>query len=169
MAQYKMFRFINYVFFTAMMFIGCNALNVNLIKCVLMNNQGRKLRPKMINIKSNEPSFYPQSTEVNKCSGSCNNINDAYVKLYVPDVKNADVKVFNLMSKTNATRDIKWHETCKCKSRLDASGCNNNQRWIDDKCRCEYKELIGKGRCDKRFISNSSNCECECVKSCDIK
>ena len=38
-----------------------------------------------------------------------------------PDVvKNLNVKVFNLMSRTNETRHIKWHETCKFKYRLDA-------------------------------------------------
>ena len=46
------------------------------------------------------------------------------------------------MSRTNKTRHIKWYETCKCKCRLDASVCNNKQRWNDDKCRCECKELI---------------------------
>ena len=30
------------------------------------------------------------------------------------------------------------------------------------------KELIDKGVCDKRFIWNPSNCECECDKSCDV-
>ena len=44
----------------------------------------------------------------------------------VPDVvKKLIIKVFNLMSKTNETKHIKWHETCKCKCRLDASVCNN--------------------------------------------
>ena len=67
--------------------------------------------------------------EVNKCSGSCNNINDPHGKLCAPDfVKNIIVKVFNLMSRINETRHIKWHETCKCKCRLDASICNNKQR-----------------------------------------
>ena len=32
------------------------------------------------------------------------------------------------MSRTYETRHIKWHETCKCKCRLDASVCNNKQR-----------------------------------------
>ena len=52
--------------------------------------------------------------------------------------------------------------------RLDASGCNNKQRCNDDKCRCECKELIDKGVCDKGFIRNPSNCECGCDKSCDV-
>ena len=43
-----------------------------------------------------------------KCSGSCNNINDPYAKICVPDlVKSLDVNFFNLMSKTNETRHIK--------------------------------------------------------------
>ena len=77
-----------------------------------------------------------------------------------------NVKVFNLISRTNETRHIKWHKTCKC--RLDASVCNGKQRWNNDKCRCECKELIDKGICDKGFIWNPSNCECECDKSCDV-
>ena len=72
------------------------------------------------------------------------------------------------MSRTNETRHIKWHETCKCKCRLDASVCNNKQRWNDDKCRCECKELIDKGVCDKGSIWHPSNCERECDKSFDI-
>ena len=72
------------------------------------------------------------------------------------------------MSRTNETRHIKWHKTCKCKCRLDASVCNNKQRWNDDKCRCECKELIHKSVCDRGYIWNLSNCECECDKSCDV-
>ena len=111
----------------------------------------------------------PFSIKTSKCSGSCNNINDPYAKICVPDViKTLNVKVFNLMSRTNETRYIEWHETFKCKSRLDGSVCNNKQRWNNDKCRCEFKELIDKGVCVKRFIWNPSNCECECDKSCDV-
>ena len=65
-------------------------------------------------------------------------------------------------------QDIKWHETCKCKCRLDASVCNNKQCWNDDKCWCECEELIDKGVCDRGYIWNPSNCECECDKSCDV-
>ena len=31
------------------------------------------------------------------------------------------------MSWSNQTRHIEWHETCKCKCRLDASICNNKK------------------------------------------
>ena len=65
-------------------------------------------------------------------------------------------------------QDIEWYETCKCKCRLDASVCNNKQRWNDDKCRCKCKELIDKGICDKGSIWNPGNCECACDKSYDV-
>ena len=62
------------------------------------------------------------SIKINKCNGSCNSINDPYAKVCVSDViKNINVKEFNLMSRTNETRHIELHETCKCKCRLDAS------------------------------------------------
>ena len=81
-----------------------------------MNNQEYKIRPEIININTNEPIFYPYSIKIKKCKGSCNSINYPCAKLCVPDtIKNINVTVFNLMSRTNDTRHIKWHETCKCK------------------------------------------------------
>ena len=126
-----MLGFIKKWFFTAITFFSYNVLNVNSLECVLMNNQKCKIRSEIINVDTNEPVFYPFSIKVNKCSGCCNNINDPYAKLCAPDVvKNIfkKVKVFSLMSFSNQTRHTEWHETCKCKCRLDASVCNNKQR-----------------------------------------
>ena len=70
-----------------------------------MNNQVFKVRPEIINVNSNEPVFCPFSIKTNKCSGSCNNINDPYAKMCVPNVlKNLNVEVFNLMSRTNVMK-----------------------------------------------------------------
>ena len=94
-----------------------------------MKNQECKVKPKIINVNNNEPVFYPFSIKTSKCSGSYNNINDPYAKICVPNIiKKLNVKVFNLISRTNETRHIKWHETYKYKCRLDASVCNNKQR-----------------------------------------
>ena len=162
-------KFIKKCFFTAMTFFRYNVLNVSSLECVSMNNQERKIRTKIINLKANEPMFYPYSIKIYRCKGSCNTINDPYAKICVPEqFKNTNVKGFHLLSRTNETRYIKWHKTCKCKYRLDISICNNKQKWNVDKRRCECKELIDKGICDKGFIWNPSNCECECDKSCDI-
>ena len=126
MIQHKMFGFIKKVFVIAMTFFSWNAL-----KCVSMNNQECKIRPVVMNINSNETLFYPYNILVNKCSGSCNDVNNFCIKLYVP------------------------------KGWLDVSVCNDKQRWNKDKCRSEYKELIDKERCDEGFIENPSKYECD--------
>ena len=130
-----------------------------------MSNQECKVRPQILNVKVDDPVFFPYSVKTRKCSGSCNNINNSLAKLCVPDVKVLNVKVSNLVSGINETRRIEWHETCKCKCRFNSSVCNNKQCCNDDKCRCEYKRLIDKGVCDKGVIWNPSNCEYKCYKS----
>ena len=69
------------------------------LSCISVNNQACKVRPEIINVNSNEPVFYPFSIKTSKCSSSCNNINDPYAKICVPDVaKDLNVKVFNLIN-----------------------------------------------------------------------
>ena len=105
-----MFRLITRIFVSTIMFFGCNLSSVNSLECVSMNNQECKVRPDIVNVNSNEPIFCPFSIRTSRCRGSCNNINDPYAKLCVPDVvKNINIKVFNLMSRTNETKHIKWH------------------------------------------------------------
>ena len=58
---------------------------------------------------------------------------------------------------------MEWNLKC----RVDESVCKNKERWNDDKCRFECKDLIDKGICDHGFIWNPSNCECGCDKSCN--
>ena len=90
-----MFRFIKKVFCIGSLFL-LRLVSTTLLSCILMNNQACKIRPEIINVNSNEPIFYPFSIKTSKCSGSCNNINNPYAKICVPDVvKNLSVKVFN--------------------------------------------------------------------------
>ena len=54
-----------------------------------MNNQEWKVRPEIINVNSDALIFHPFSIKTSKCSGSCNNINEPYANMCVPDaVKN---------------------------------------------------------------------------------
>ena len=75
-------------------FLGLTILSdfTNALDCISIKNQECKVRPKIVDINSNNPIFYPFSIKIKKCSGSCNNINNPYAKICVPDVK-----VFNLM------------------------------------------------------------------------
>ena len=102
-----MFGFIKKVFFTTMKFFSFNPLSVNSLEYVSMSNQECQIRTKIIDLNNNEPLFYPFSIRANKSNGSCNNINDLYAKLCVPDVlKNINVRVFNLMLWSNQKRHI---------------------------------------------------------------
>ena len=163
-----MFVFIKKVFYIGSLFLS-SLVGTTSLNYISMKNPECKVRPEIINVNNNELVFYPFSIKTSKCSGSCNSINDPHAKVCVPDViKDLNVKLFNLMSRTNETRHIKWHKTCKCKCRLDVSVCNNKQRWNNDKYQCECKELIDKGICNKEYIWKPSNCKCECDKSCDF-
>ena len=94
-----------------------------------MTNKECRVRPEIVNVNSDEPVFYPFSIKTSKCSGSCDNINDPYAKMCVPDfVENLNGKVLNLMSRTNETRHIEWHETYKWECKFWANACNNKQR-----------------------------------------
>ena len=91
----KMFNFVKKVFVS-----GLTVLSkfTNALKCVSMNNQACIVTPKIIDINSNNPIFHPFSVKINRSSGICNNINDPYARICVPDtLKNFTVKVFNLM------------------------------------------------------------------------
>ena len=95
MKLYKIFRLIKQIFVSALMYFG-NLSSVNSLEYISMKNQECKSRTEIVNINSNDPIFYPFRVKVNKCNGNCDNINDPYARICVPDdVKNLNVKVFN--------------------------------------------------------------------------
>ena len=164
----KIFRFAKKVFFVGLTILSGFA-SAKSWSCISMSNQECKRTPQVVNVNGDEPVFFPFSIETSKCGGSCNSISYPYAKSCVPDlVKNLNIKVFNLMSGTNEKRYIEWHETCKCECKFGANACNNKQRRNKDQCRCECKELVDKGVCDKGFIWNPSNWQFECDKTCDV-
>ena len=125
---------------TSVDMLSAAPLNAIPMSCISMTNQKCKVRPQIVNANRDDSLFYPFSNKTSKCGGSCNNINDPYAQMCVPDsVKNLNVKEFNIISRTNETRHIEWHELFKCKCRLDASVCGNKQRLNNDKCRCKCK------------------------------
>ena len=82
---------------------------------------------------------FSYNIKVNRCIGSCNDITNPYSKVCIPDIiKNVIVKTFDLITLTNKTEQIKFHESCKCVCRLDPIVCNNKQKWNKDKCRCVF-------------------------------
>ena len=77
--------------FKKFLFLGITVLSnftnaSSSLSCISIKNQECETRPEVININSDNPIFYPFSIKINKCSGNCNNINDPYAKICVPDI-----------------------------------------------------------------------------------
>ena len=67
----------------------------------------------------------------------------------------------------NETRNVLWHESCKCICKFNSSVCNNKQICNDDTCRCDCNEHFASIiNCAKGFMWNPSICECQCDKWC---
>ena len=123
-----MFRHINKVLILVLV------STANSLKCISLKNQEWKVRE--VVVKSEHMTF-PNDIKVNRCCGNCNNITNPYAKVCVPDIiKNVTVKMFDLMALTNKTKQVIFHESCKCICRLDPIVCNNKQRWNKNKCIC---------------------------------
>ena len=91
--------FIKKIFYIGFLFLS-SLVSTTSLNCISMKNQECKVRPKIINVNSNRPVFYPFSIKASKCSGSCNNINDLFAKICVPSViKDLNVKLFKKIFK----------------------------------------------------------------------
>ena len=102
----KIFGFVKKVFFVGLTILS-SFTNANSLSCISMNNQECKTRPQVVDVNGHEPVFFPFSIKTSKCGGSCNNINYLYAKICALDVvENLNVKVFNLISRTNERRHI---------------------------------------------------------------
>ena len=53
---------------------------------------------------------FSYKTKVDRCVGSCNDKDNPYFKVCLPDsVKNISVKVFDLISRENVLRNVSFH------------------------------------------------------------
>ena len=81
-----------------------NILKVTALECVSVVNQKCMLRPKILDVNEGvgEALFYPHNVLVNKCSGSCDTINNPMVKLCVPGiVKRVNMQLYNFLMNLN--------------------------------------------------------------------
>ena len=109
---------------------------------------------------------FPYKIKVDKCVGSCNDVENPYFKVCLPDVlKNISVKSFDLLSRKNLLRNITFHKSCKCGCLLDEKFCNNKQKCHKNKCRCECLESKD---CDVGYSWNVVNCRCELKKTAKL-
>ena len=126
-------------------------------------------KPKILDVNEGvgESLFYSYNVLVTKCSGSCNILDDPMAKLCVPNIKRVNMKVYNFLMRLNETRNVLWHESCKCVCRLNSSARNSKQIWNSDTCSCDCNEdFAGIMTSNKGYMWNPSTCACECDMWC---
>ena len=140
------------------------------LECVSVVNQKcmPRLKIRDVNEGVGEALFYPYNVLVNKCSGSCDTSINPMTKLCVPNViKRVNMQVCNFRMMLNETRNVLWHESCKCTCKLNSSVYNNKQIWNGDTCRCDCNEDFSSIiNCTKRYTWNPSTCKYQCDMWC---
>ena len=135
------------------------------IKCVSISNQKCKIQLTLINLHPNEHSqelHYPFVVKLDRCSGSCNTLNDLSKKLCVPNKTDAlNIHVFNMITGVNEPKILTKHISCKYKCKFDKRKCNSNEKRNNDKCRCECKKNQINQICEKDYIWNPGTCSCK--------
>ena len=74
------------------------------LECVSVVNQKHMPRPKILDVNEGvgEALFFPYNVLVNKCSGSCDTLDNPMAKLYVPNIiKRINMKVYNFLMMLN--------------------------------------------------------------------
>ena len=86
-----MFKLIKKVMTLVLMSVSSLSQN-----CLLLKNQECKVR---IIVIDNDYMTFPYKIKVDKCVGSCNDVENSYFKVCTPDIaKNISVKIFDLIS-----------------------------------------------------------------------
>ena len=85
---------------------------LNKPNCFLLKNEECKVRKV---IADNDYMTYPYKIKLDKCIGSCNDKDNPYFKVCLPDsIKIISIKSFDLLSEKNVIKNISFHKTCKC-------------------------------------------------------
>ena len=84
-------------------------LKVNTLECLSVINQKCMPRPKILDVNERvgEALFYPYNVLVNKCSGSCDTLDNPMAKFCIPNIiKRINMKVYNFLMRLNETRNV---------------------------------------------------------------
>ena len=107
-------------------------------KCVSFDNKPCMIRPLLIGLNPVELKYYPFVTSSDKCSGSCNSVDNLSKKTCVPSkTKNVSFKVFNMITNRNEAKTLKTkHISYDCKCKLNSTNYNSNQKLNNETCQC---------------------------------
>ena len=80
-------------------------------KWVSLNNESCMIRPTFVVLNLFELNYYPFKINLNKCSGSCNSVDDLSTTTCLPNkTKEINIKVFNMIT----CKVSEWVKKRKC-------------------------------------------------------
>ena len=83
----------------------------------------------LIDLNPAELNFYLFMISLDKCNGSCNDIDDLSTKMCVPcETKGVNVKVFNMITKVYEAKTLIRDISCDCKCKFNSTRCNSNKK-----------------------------------------
>ena len=102
------------------------------------------IQPTFINLHRNKYSkelcYYPFAVNLGWCVESFNALDDLSHRVRVRNEKeDLNFHVFNMIAEINESRTLTKHISWKCECKFDDRKYNLNQKWNNDKCRCECK------------------------------
>ena len=111
----------------------------------------RSLATTLFDLKNHvELNYYPFRVNPDKCSRSCNSIDDLSTKICVTSkTKDINVKVFDTITNKNEAKTIVKHISCDYKCKFNSATCNSDPKWNSDTCQCECKKYR---KCKKNIV-----------------
>ena len=110
-----------------------------------LSNQKCMIQPTFINLHPNEYSqefhYYPFVVKLDRCVGSCNNLNGLSNKVCVPNkAEDLNLSVFYMITGIKESKTLAKHISCECKYGFDWGKCNSDQCWNNVKGWYECKK-----------------------------
>ena len=128
-------------------------------RCVSLNNEPCKVMSTLIDLNPVELDYCPFMISLDKCSGSCNAVDELSTKICAPSkTKDVNDKVLNMITRTNVAKTLVNHISCDWKCKLHSKTCISNQKWNIKSRQCECKIYR---TCKKDYRLNPRRCICE--------
>ena len=92
---------------------------------------------------------------LDRSNESCNTLDELSTRISVLNkTDDVNLNVFYMITGINEPETVTKHISWDCKYRFDGRKCNSNQKWNNDKCRCECKNPIEDHVCKRYYIWN---------------
>ena len=114
----------------------------NHIKWVSWSTQKFEIQSTLINLHPNEYGqefhYYSFMVKLDRCVGSCNNLNDLSNKVCVLNKTEVSSRsLLRMIRVVIKSKTLTKYLSYECKFKLDGAKYNSYQWWKNDKCRCE--------------------------------